>query len=297
LAEAMPGIIARNFIYRIVWNEIRRKDSNAIFLFIGDVGSGKSTGALRWGTDLDPGFNFNSIDYRICFNMAQFFDLVEGKTPEGKPKRGAFILFDEAAGSDDAIDSRNALSKVNKRAAQFATISRAKGYIIVYCVPQITQVDKRVRSIGVKGIFHFKGIDRNRHRSFGTFYYNKSNAFGGNDLRPKPRLLSDRRLIEYDGITIPLPKDRELVKKYKQVKDNFINNQIASWAKQTREEMKPKGNHSFFKEKYEEAKGKVIELKKMDGTISVGLIQAKIGVGENTAKNIKAVLLDEGFED
>lgn len=35
--------------------------------------------------------------------------------------------------------------------------------------------------------------------------------------------------VTYNQITIPLPRDKELIKKYKEIKDDFINGKIDDW--------------------------------------------------------------------
>ena len=225
-SKKFPPHIKKNFIYRRVWTDIYRKDQNAIFLFIGDVGKGKSTGAMRFGQDLDPNFSLE----RICFSTVELFDLIQKGDSKGKLKPGSVILFDEAAGSEEGIDSRNSLTKSNKILSFFSTISRAKRFIIIYVAPLFSQFDKRIRTIGITGVVLFTGIDYKRKRGLANFYWSYGLPLSDRTMMPKPRLRNPDtgEFFVVDQITIPRP-DMKLIKEYKTKKNNFIDEKIKQW--------------------------------------------------------------------
>lgn len=288
MTKKVPPHISRNFIYKRVWNSVHRGKNNAVFLFIGDTGTGKSTGAIKMATDLDTTFSLQ----RICFTLTEFFKLLDEGDDNGKLKRGNVIIFDEAAGSKDALDSRESLTATNKIASQFTTISRAKGYIIIYCTPLISQVDKRVRMIGVKGIFNFKGVDFEQKRSTANFYYNIVSGFATKEMRPKPRILDSgtSKIMQINAVTFPLPDDLQLVKAYEKKKDEFITRSITDWKKEIQAIMQKKNSSEFFEGKYNEALSIADKLKDARGNFTLGLVRLKLGIGDNAGRQILSLL-------
>lgn len=285
LTKKLPVHIKQNFIYSWVYRLIYREEQNCVLLFIGNVGLGKSTGALRWGEDLDPSFSVE----RVCFNLEQFFTLLDRGDSKGKLRRGSVLVFDEAAGSKEAVDSRESLTATNKIVSFFSTISRAKGYIIIYCIPLISQLDKRARSIGVKGICNFLGVDRREKRGRAVFYYNITHSFSDKAMRPKPRVRGEdgERLLDHGEISIPLPRSKELVKAYKRKKNMFIDESVSKWKKEIDGINKSKKS---FAEYCKEAKRREKELMDKDGVVNVGKIRLVLGVGDNAAHSIRSVV-------
>lgn len=225
--EKMPPHIKRNFVYRKIYNNIYEKDKEANFLIIGDTGSGKSTGCIRIGTDIDPNFSLE----RVCFSFTGILRLIKDGDSKGKLGPGSVIIFDEAAGSEEGADSRNALTHTNKMISFFATISRSKRLIIMYVTPFLEQLDRRIRKIGLTGILCFVGTpDRKTNRSTARIYWSVAHPMSGKVTNPHP-VVKERggQDVTYNQITIPLPRDKELIKKYKEIKDDFINGKIDDW--------------------------------------------------------------------
>lgn len=282
MTEAMPELIRNNFIYRRVWNDIHNKDMNSVFLFLGDVGRGKSTGAIRFGQDLDPNFSLE----RICFTAEEFFTEVEKLSP------GSVIIFDEAVGSEEAMDARSALTHTNKILSFFSTISRAKRLIIIYVCPFLSQLDKRLRTIGLTGLVVFQGIDRKRKRGKAVFYWAYGNPLSDKVLKPHPRLkdMSTGELFEVNEITIPKPRE-ELIAEYKQKKDNFINQKIREWKEQLIEKKERARNKKVsIRHYFKKALKDLNNYKDQEGRISVPLLRAKLDLNEKNARMLKSAL-------
>jgi len=238
----MTPIVRNNFIYRKVWNNTQRLDKGAVFVTVGDVGSGKSTGMIRVAEDLDETFNID----RICFSVSDFMKVLNEGDRNGKLKPGSAIILDESAGSEEGVDSRDSLTQTNKIISYFSTITRAKRYIIIYVAPFLEQLDKRIKKIGVTGIFCFLGVNSKEKRSKVSFYWNIVNPMAGYVINPKPRVLDEKdRLVMYDQLTIPLPS-KELLVEYKEKKNNFIGKKIDDWSKKLiQDEEKKKWNEKI----------------------------------------------------
>lgn len=287
MTEKMPGIVARNFIYSRVWSLIRRKDMNAIFVFVGDVGRGKSTGALKFAEDLDPGFSVE----RVVFGTEEFFKLLDVGDSKGKLQAGSVVVFDEAAGSEESMDSRDSMTHTNKVLSYFSTISRAKQLIIIYCVPFIGQLDKRTRALGITGILSFKGIDLKANRSYGDFYWSYISSMSGKTITPKPRLKNSEtgEISIVSNVTIPLP-GKELIKEYKAKKTKFIDGKISEWRQQLIDRKKGKeSKNTNLKDCFKKA-DKMRDDLMLNGGYSISLIRVKFGLSEKNAQHIKTAL-------
>lgn len=287
-SKKVPEIVKRNFIYRKVWNDVYTRDQNVIFLFIGDVGKGKSTAAMRVAEDLDEDFSLE----RVCFSTTELFDLIQLGDSKGKLRAGSAIVFDEAAGSEDAADSRNSLSKSNKILSFFSTISRAKRYIIIYVAPFFSQFDKRIRSIGITGIFLLTRIDRELKRGIANFYWSYSLPLRDKTLIPHPRLkdMKTKETFLIDQVSIPLPS-AFLIKEYKKKKNYFIDGKIADWRKQL-VSIKEKrfSRTNSFKQHFELVKSDVASFMDEHGKISKGELRLRLGMDDRGAATLKRLV-------
>ncbi len=288
MTETMPDKIKNNFIYARVWRDVRVKDRGAVFLVCGDIGSGKSSGAIKMAYDLDPDFGVE----RICFSVSEMLRVVEEGDFKGALKAGSAVILDEAAGSEDGADSRNALTKTNKILSYFSTISRVKRLVIFYIAPFLSQMDKRVRLLGLTGLFIFREVDFNRKLSKCSFYWCLASPLADKVITPRARLIDKAtgEITIIQEIRIPLPP-KELVDVYKEKKNVFVAAKIKSW----REELlKISENRAAVKVSI---KGIVAALKKnpdlvkdQDGKISLALIRERYDLTESNARATKRAL-------
>jgi len=268
-------------IYRLIKTEM-----NTVLIFHGDTGKGKSTGALRCSEDLDRNFSVE----RIVFDSNQFFKLVKEGDSKGKLGFGSVIIFDEAAGSDEAVDARNALSKVNRAMGQFTTISRAKRLIIIYCSPMKEQLDKRVRLIGVTATFKFLGVNLREKRSYAEIRWSYLGT--GKFIEPNPRFKKkgEDRLWKVQYARIPLPS-KELIKAYKKKKNENIDSQIDIWSKESEKRaLKKEKKEQTFKSSVDEAMKIKDKLINKEGKALLPLICYYLGVGRHKGRMIKDFL-------
>ncbi len=288
MSKVMPAHIKKNFIYRRVWNDVYRKDQNAIFLFIGDIGTGKSTGALKFGEDLDERFSLE----RVCFTTTELFDLIQKGDSNGKLRPGSVIIFDEAAGSEDAADSRNSLTKSNKILSFFSTISRAKRYIIIYVAPMFSQFDKRIRLIGITGIVLFTGIDREENRGLANFHWSYGLPFSDRTMMPYPRIKNKEtgEIFIVNQIGIPKP-DEKLIKNYKIKKNAFIDRKIREWRNELVEfKNRKEDKQNEFKRYYNSARKNAHEFLDFNGKISKGKLRVHYKLNDRDAATLKKLL-------
>lgn len=227
MVEAIPEHIKKHFYYKRVWGDVYRKNRNATFLFLGDVGRGKSWAGLRFCSDLDSGFSVE----RCVFSVKDFLALMDKGDSRGPLKKGSAILFDEIAGSEDAAMSRDFMSKTNKIMSFVSTVYRKRGYIVVYCAPHLHQIDKNVRSTGITGILHFKGVSVANNKSKAAFYWCFPAWRSGETIMPRPLMQDkDGRVKRIGAVWIAKPGE-ELLNAYEEKKEQFLESQISKWHK------------------------------------------------------------------
>ena len=191
-----------------------KKNQNAIVVFPGGTGSGKSLTAIRLGQLLDPDFNAS----RIVFTVKDFLALVNSNL-----KSGSVIIFDDAGLGINAREWRS------KHAMVFGMLTqgfRYKQIITIITVPSLGFIEKQSRKL-VHLIFESSDIQG----------------------KPKPKLVSENPfnpdwslkkypVIQrgYDGIKIPGVKfklpDEELVKEYEKSKSQYMDSRFKGFEDQ-----------------------------------------------------------------
>jgi len=284
MTEAMPQHIEENFIYKKLWNDIHNQDRNVCMIFTGDVGSGKSTGALKFCSDLDETFGID----RVCFTIEDFLS----KARELKP--GQALVMDESTGSEDALDSRNSLTGLNKMMSFFSNISRSKRLILVYCTPLLSALDKRIKTIGVTALLDFKGVDFQTQRSRAVFYWSFTLSMRDRTLTPKPRMKNRETGEQYEvpWITIGLPAP-ELIEAYKLKKNANIDKKLDDWVAKLKEKRDKTSKPFKMLSYYKKAKKILPKLRNKDGKIMTALIEWQLRIPERNANKLRIVLESE----
>jgi len=268
-----------------IWDRIYRKDQNFTCIVSGATGSGKSTCALRIAELLDPDF---SLD-RVVFSVQEFFDLIT----QGKLKRGSVIIFDEAAGSEEGMDSRNALSDVNKKMSYFITIGRQLGLVVFYISPILAQLDKRVRLVGVHAVISMHSINLQEKKSKAAFYWCFPSRFGNKVIMPRPRIrdVQTGKTFVVKMVSFGLPETPGLLDAYKEKKSKFVFDSVMRWSNQLHEkENKQKGHKKSINELFQKAQNCLPDLRDLKGNYSVALIVSKFGISERSATLLKTLL-------
>ncbi|MCX6798697.1 MAG: hypothetical protein NTW59_01205, partial [Candidatus Diapherotrites archaeon] len=292
MTEAMPPTVARNFIYKKLWVDTHKKKKNATLLFLGDVGTGKSIGALRFAEELDPNFSVE----RVCFSIKDLLRLLDEGDSKGKLGKGSVVILDEIAGSEENADSRSFMSRENKIISYVQTIFRARQLIVIFIAPFFGQVDKRLRQIGVSGIAVFKGVNFKKKCSKAAFYWSVPAPLIGKTYLPKPRLVDKKtgESIIIDRILVDKPSEA-LIKDYEVKKSAFIKDNIHEWYGQLvaiDNARQPVNKADFLKTTSEKIKANA-EAYKVKDKFSPSLILMKEGISQRAASAIAATLNKE----
>jgi len=109
-------------------------NQNALIVFTGQTGSGKSISALEFARLIDPTFNVT----RVVFTTVEFLNLVEIISP------GQVIIFDEA-GID--LDSRRSMSSQNVFFSNIMKVFRYRQIPVIFTLPNLAMLDKNVRRV------------------------------------------------------------------------------------------------------------------------------------------------------
>lgn len=112
--KAVPGIIANNPFYRILWNSMHRMNMNEVVLVSGRPGTGKSCFALRLMQDLDLEWNEYhkkwvsraKIDH-VVFSIKDLVALTTSSLP-----KGSVVLYDESGIESDNSSYMEMRSKI-----------------------------------------------------------------------------------------------------------------------------------------------------------------------------------------
>ena len=235
MTEKVPQHISENPFYKKIWNDVHRKNKNFTGLVVGQTGSGKSYGALRFCEDLDENFGLD----RVCFSVREMIDLLDS----GKLKRGDCILFDEVAGEGGA-DSRNFMSRENEIMSFLVTTFRTLGFIVWFVAPFSSQIDKRLRQIGVSAILEFKGVVDYEHKlSKCVWKWAFFSHMTGGTYLPKPRLFdADGNKIIIDAVFVPKPSQK-LIDAYEKKKTDYVLNNIHKWSEELHERSESSGKN------------------------------------------------------
>lgn len=283
---AMPERVKKNPLLRDLWELPHKQDMNCTLIIVGKPGSGKSALGLKFCKELDPSFNLE----RVAFDGEDFWKLIDDGDSNGKLKPGQAVLFDEAGGSETAADSRNSLTTANKLMSYFATTTRAMRLIVVYVIPTLNQLDKRLRSVGSTGVILTGGINRLEKLNYAKFYWTITNPITSKVLMPIPQIKKiDGSKFRARRLIVPLIDDVELLEEYKKKKMDFIVRKVHDWRKKVFEkpQVKRKINLASY---FDKALGVPEDLKDSSGKFSVSVIRAKFGLSEKHAKHLRTAL-------
>jgi len=279
MTEAMPEHFRPNFLYRFVWNNVQKRDMNAVFVIVGVPGTGKSTLGLKLCEDLDTTFSTD----RICYSVEDMVRLL-AKKGKDRLKPGSTILFDEIVNESGSY-SRTALSKHNQIMNFVIANMRARRIILIICLPKFTQLDKDIREVGLTGVFQMTHIDRVQKRSKCKFKWRSVNEMTGNCMDPFPRLWSKdlTKVVKVTRLWFGKPSE-ELEKAYKKKKFEYMQSRVEKWLAILTND---KGEKRLTQAR--DIANKIMENPKeyqRDGKFDYIKILANFDVGDQKARNI-----------
>jgi len=110
---------------------------NLIFAFLGDVGSGKSWGAVNFARLFDPWFD---IDRKVVYEPDEFFDALDSVR-----HRGEVIVWDEAGVGMNAREWNSIFNKVVSKTLQIFREATPGRIILIFATPRKAFMDKTAR--------------------------------------------------------------------------------------------------------------------------------------------------------
>ena len=271
----MPKVVSNFFLYKKIWNDVRRRDKSAGFIIVGQTGSGKSWLGLRIAQDLDPTFDPST---RVVYTAEQFMQLVA----YGKLKRGQVIIFDELAHTEGG-DSRASMSRTNRLLGSIVSTYRQKGLIVIFILPMITQLDKNLRMVSITGYFKIISIDYEHKQTIAAYYNNDLNVVLGKSYNKTPIIKKPNgNLVKVRSFRFDAPS-MDLVKVYKKKKMEFVD-YIARKAADENSAVvvsKPKSIKELA-----DIVSKDKDSYSINGVLDKSLIQAKLEIGREKANTV-----------
>lgn len=125
-----------------------KENRNALILFSGPTGSGKSYGSLNLAERLDDSFNIS----RVAFNAREFMNIITTQ----ELKAGATIVWDEVG----IGQSSRSWQSISNKAINFVMQSfRKLNLVVLFTAPDISFLDSQTRKL-IHGVFETQSIDQ-----------------------------------------------------------------------------------------------------------------------------------------
>jgi len=296
LTEPLPPQIKNDPVLAKIWNDVHRKDKNALIFVCGGTGDCKSGSSITLSDLLDRGMYNQPRFYisddpkdeknRIVTSAQMFIKLIKQKLPIG-----SCIIWDEI-GVD--ADNREYYSLKNRLVKKVFQTFRYKNLIVFMTVPDFNSVDIGVRKLA-HGYLEMHG-KVGKDVAKGKFQWVDTNPKTGKNYYKYPRYVSEFgekcKLMQY---FIPRPRI-ELEKPYKILKDK-VNK---AWYKDYSAQLEYMQRYNS--EKGDRGKIDLVELQKdvmknptayfsdhNDKFVPV-LLEAKLGITASRAKDLAKLL-------
>jgi len=182
-----------------VWQQNR----NAIVVFVGEPGTGKSYTALRIATFINPNFD---IDKHLVFTVEDFFKALD------IAERGDVIIFDEAG---VGIPAREWQSIQNKLFSYVLQTFRYKNVLVFMTTPNMIYLDKHARAL-VSYVVNVLGYNIGDRKNMCVIYEKKHDPVRGSIQFEKWLYYNDGRYYDFNPCYVPAP-DEELARKYEKI--------------------------------------------------------------------------------
>lgn len=227
IKEVTPSIFIEPWIMRRLDPSV---EENAILLFLGSTGAGKSLSSISLAMSISEQTGQPFKLENIVFAIEDVLDLVYHREPP--LPRGSCIIFDDAGANANARDWR---SQANTILAKMAQTFRYRGILFIMTVPDISFIDIQVRkSVHAKLV---SVINERGENEKGTFCLtvNKQDDEGNIDFGPPilapedfgsdtPFKLDPSNIL-IESFHFPLPPE-EISGPYKEMKNRYLSKQI-----------------------------------------------------------------------
>lgn len=283
-------------LYKTIYKRVYHKKQNALILIVGDVGTGKSTLALRIAEKLDPTFTKDNIRERVVIQPEQFSELI-AKADDDKLAAGSVVIIDEAGAS--AMASRDWYSIGNKMISHILQTFRYRRLILIMTVPNMSFIDVHARKL-INFLIETKKIDFNTRKTKARVWKLNFNKISG---QSDPYRIRFTKKDEYgEDVTLDCmwftKPDIKLVHAYDKYADEFkqgiIEKAMTNIAKTKNKVKKKQFDAREIAEKIISNKDRYF---KENGRMNRGLIEVEFGIGENRSRQVrstvKMLLLDQ----
>ena len=199
-----------DIVVGMVRKRINQRDKNFMACFVGDTGSGKSSGALAFAERVDPTF---TDACRVVFTPADFLRTII------EMSKGQAVIFDEAG---VGISSRE-WQKIQVKLVGFvAQLFRHKNLCVIFTVPSMGFVEKQTRSLS-HAVIHFKLIDVVQKLAIAKWNVVKHNPITGWTEYDTLKVSGGNGDVIVDPVYFPQPSEK-LWTKYLRMKESYANN-------------------------------------------------------------------------
>lgn len=223
-------------------NRIHKKNKNALQVFVGETGIGKSYSTATFNGMVDPSF-FDDIE-RVVFKPKDFMHQVRTM------HHGESIMYDE---SGVTLAARDFQKKIVKMVGYVNQTFRSRNLCVSYTVPSMAFIEKQVRML-LHTIIEMKRIDYDHEIAFGECHKVNHNALDGRTTLGKYEFQTwggGRHIIHNVGFGLP-PK--KWITEYEKVKfefceeiyDEFESEMDGSALTRTEIEVLRKQSHAFL---------------------------------------------------
>ena len=217
--EISMGVFKKWVITRI------RKNQNAIIIFNGFTGSGKSYACIRCAIDLaeDLGTNF-SIEKNLAF---KFTDLLQKMDLPGNNLPGTIFVMEEVGSFGSGASAREWQSQANKFFFSFMQTSRHRNQVLLLNCPSFHYLEKGTREL-VHFQFEASGISHKERIAFFKPFFLQVNTRTGKIYFKHLRYTHNhtKRILNRIGFKLPKRKILNVYEKEKLAFTTDLNKSI-----------------------------------------------------------------------
>ena len=229
-------LITVNPLVEWIKNRIK-KNKNAILIFNGPTGSGKTFGAISIAEKIakEFGTNFN-INDNVDF---KFTNLLKKTMLEQNMKPGTPFVFEEVGAFGSGSASREWQSQANKFFFSFMQTTRHRNQILILTCPHFSFLDAGTRSL-VHMQIEMTGINPRKKVSYCKPYAIQVNSRTGKFYFKFLRLSVGNKKVKFKILEIQLPSE-QLLKDYEIIKTKYtteLNKSIMEKVKKMKTKVK-----------------------------------------------------------
>lgn len=266
---------------------MHKDTKNAICIFIGPTGGGKSMSALRLAELVQPDFD---PETQVCFDAKSFISIIQSD----KLRRGDCVLFDEI-GNSEAMGARSFMSSQNIALGSILQTMRFRGYVIFLTLPALSMLDKQARELA-HFLFEVKGINREKQFVKCKVYRLQTNSYSGKLYIHLPRIKDPNNKItvptsvSYMKVHKPSRKTIEIYERKKREFVSSLYQRISNGISKTEEKKQIKPTSQELAQRYLSEFPETVETVEGRRCVSKSLIAGKLGIGSRVADQVRALI-------